>query len=211
MAIYKNGILGSFSNKLGTVVGRHWKGKAVMAALPSSVTDPKSDKQERVRSKFGLRGHLAAVLLGAINVGLRREANKRISTQIAEFVRLNWNSNIEDGYYDEVTIAKGTLPGIYPHRTTPVVYQNNIIRVQFTRAPRNGRGELNDTVIAVAYCPAEDQMIMASQDARMMNVELTPPAAWSGKIAVWAFVSAINQKKERYNVSKSVFMGTVTI
>lgn len=52
MATIKQGILGAFSGKVGSVVGSSWKGIAIMKALPASVANPKTAKQVIQRSKM---------------------------------------------------------------------------------------------------------------------------------------------------------------
>ena len=52
MATIKQGILGAFSGKVGSVVGSSWKGIAIMKALPASVANPRTAKQVIQRSKM---------------------------------------------------------------------------------------------------------------------------------------------------------------
>ena len=51
MAIIKQGILGGFSNKCGSVVGTSWKGIAVMKAKPLSVANPRTAAQVKNRNR----------------------------------------------------------------------------------------------------------------------------------------------------------------
>ena len=48
----KQGILGGFSGKVGTVVGSTWKSVHYMRALAVSFSDPRTEKQKNQRSKF---------------------------------------------------------------------------------------------------------------------------------------------------------------
>ena len=48
------GILGSFSGKVGNVVGGKWKGISYMRAKATSVSNPRTDGQMSQRSKFAL-------------------------------------------------------------------------------------------------------------------------------------------------------------
>jgi len=52
MATIKQGILGAFSGKVGSVVGSSWKGIAIMKSRPASVANPKTAKQVIQRSKM---------------------------------------------------------------------------------------------------------------------------------------------------------------
>lgn len=64
MGIIKQGILGGFSGKVGSVVGTSWKGRAVMKAMPLSVANPRTTGQVNQRKKFSSCVELAKNLLG---------------------------------------------------------------------------------------------------------------------------------------------------
>lgn len=64
MGIIKQGILGGFSGKVGSVVGTSWKGRAVMKAMPLSVANPRTSGQVNQRTKFSSCVELAKNLLG---------------------------------------------------------------------------------------------------------------------------------------------------
>ena len=117
MALYKNGILGAYRNKVGTVVGRIWRGKDVVAAMPKSMHNPNTDPQKKIRSRFAVIGRLAASFLNALNIGLHNIYMKRQSTAIGEFVRLNWDAVTAAGEtvttdYSSIKVAKGNLVGV---------------------------------------------------------------------------------------------------
>ena len=52
MGTIKQGILGGFSGKVGTVLGSTWKSVHYMRALAVSFSDPRTEKQKNQRSKF---------------------------------------------------------------------------------------------------------------------------------------------------------------
>jgi hypothetical protein len=45
MGTIKQGILGGFSGKVGTVIGGSWKGISYMRSIPQSVKNPRTDGQ----------------------------------------------------------------------------------------------------------------------------------------------------------------------
>lgn len=53
MAIIKNGILGGFKGKAGTVVGYHLKGQEIMRGLANERTKPFSEKELANQQRFG--------------------------------------------------------------------------------------------------------------------------------------------------------------
>jgi hypothetical protein len=66
MGTIKQGILGGFSGKVGSVVGTSWKGIAVMKAMPLSVANPKTSKQITQRNSFSDVVKLAGSILATI-------------------------------------------------------------------------------------------------------------------------------------------------
>ncbi len=45
MGKIKQGILGGFSGKVGTVIGGNWKGISYMRSIPQSIKNPRTDGQ----------------------------------------------------------------------------------------------------------------------------------------------------------------------
>jgi hypothetical protein len=66
MAVIKQGILGGFQNKVGSVVGSSWKGIAVMKAKPLSVANPRTVGQVQQRNKFGGLAQFLSPMVGTI-------------------------------------------------------------------------------------------------------------------------------------------------
>lgn len=52
MAVYKQGILGPFSGKVGTVVGASWRGMPYIRSLATKVANPKTPAQLDVRNRL---------------------------------------------------------------------------------------------------------------------------------------------------------------
>lgn len=74
MGTYKQGILGSFIGKVGTVVGSTWRGISVMRSLASKVANPRTAAQLDVRNRLGavsrtLRPFLESIRRGFIATG----------------------------------------------------------------------------------------------------------------------------------------------
>ena len=80
MGKIKQGILGGFKGKVGTVIGSSWNGIAYMKGLPQSVKDPRTDAQMQQRNFFkevqGLVSQLSeeqlVSLFPSVNRGLTR-------------------------------------------------------------------------------------------------------------------------------------------
>lgn len=79
MAIIKQGILGGFSNKVGSVVGAGWKGIATMRSLPQSVANPRTTAQVANRSTFAQLAVIGSGILPTIIQPLWNRWAKKMS------------------------------------------------------------------------------------------------------------------------------------
>ncbi|MBQ3843727.1 MAG: hypothetical protein II817_01950 [Bacteroidales bacterium] len=77
MGTIKQGILGGFNGKVGTVVGSSWKGEAYMRGLAQHVKNPKSEKQLEQRHKLDIAQKFMKQALQFINLGLKDVAKKQ--------------------------------------------------------------------------------------------------------------------------------------
>lgn len=66
MGVIKQGILGGFNGKVGTVIGASWKGISTMRAIPQSVANPNTPAQAAQRTKFRMIQLIASALLATI-------------------------------------------------------------------------------------------------------------------------------------------------
>ncbi len=74
MATYKQGILGPFSGKVGTVVGSSWRGIAYIRSLAAKVANPRTAAQVAARAKLSevaskLRPFANIIRAGFVNPG----------------------------------------------------------------------------------------------------------------------------------------------
>lgn len=113
MGIIKQGILGGFKGKVGSVVGTSWKGRAVMKAMPLSVANPKTALQVAQRTKLSQIVALAKPLLGGSIALLENPFAGNISGY-NRFV----SRNVKDAFYagevdyTKLKMSQGSLGGI---------------------------------------------------------------------------------------------------
>lgn len=110
MGIIKQGILGGFSGKVGSVVGTSWKGRAVMKAMPLSVANPRSTGQVNQRTKFSACVELAKDLLGGSIATFDNPFAGNISGY-NRFVKRNVSAFMNDGtpQFYQISISEGAL------------------------------------------------------------------------------------------------------
>ena len=105
MGKIKQGILGGFSGKVGTVVGGAWKGIDYMRSLATSISNPKSPAQVAVRSNFSTIGKM----MSKANPILR-ESDWRLAKKQSAFnagVRINYKNAIVDNEIDMERLVFG--------------------------------------------------------------------------------------------------------
>ena len=89
MGKIKQGILGGFKGKVGTVIGSSWNGIAYMKGLPQSVRNPRTDAQVQQRNFFkelqGLVSQLSDEQLSSLFPSVNRGMTRRnmLTRQIA--------------------------------------------------------------------------------------------------------------------------------
>jgi hypothetical protein len=167
MATIKQGILGGFSGKIGTVVGSTWRGKNVLRSAPRKSTKPASAAQQKQRDKFAgvlqflmpLKGILTETF-GA-TVGSKSPFNNAMSYHMKEAVK-----QTTDGFqlaYAKVLIGKGGLCGI----ENPVVQMLPIHRLQISWDDNSTQGLAypTDDFLIVAYVPSLQSFTYAMGDS----------------------------------------------
>ncbi len=113
MATYNNGILGSFSGTVGSVVGSSWRGIPVIKSRPVRKKTDLTDLQERQRARFLLMNRFLRPLTDLLNQTFQKSAVGMTCFNKA----FSMNSQAITGDYPGITIdypkivlSKGRLP-----------------------------------------------------------------------------------------------------
>ena len=171
MGIIKQGILGGFSGKVGSVVGTSWKGRAVMKAMPLSVANPRTSGQVNQRTKFSQCVALSKALLGGSIALLDNPFAGNISGY-NRFLKRNIVSFENDGTFipSSLTISQGVLGGVLPSDDGVLNIERNAVTFDFDsiESPFN----LNrDAVIAVAVSVDTGDVLQVGVSDTMRNQE----------------------------------------
>lgn len=103
MGSYKQGILGPFSGKVGTVVGSFWRGIYYMRALAPHVTNPQTEDQVKVRSIFSLASRSLRPFVVPIRAGYR---------QLME--NSPWAAAVSENYKVIAAASSESVPLVFP-------------------------------------------------------------------------------------------------
>ena len=115
MSTIKQGILGGFSGKVGTVIGGTWKGIDYMRSIPSSVSNPRTPAQQEHRAKFAAVVKFLKPLTPFLRIGFKNAAVKMSAFNAA--MSANFKNAITGTFpvfdidYTKVLLSTGNLPG----------------------------------------------------------------------------------------------------
>lgn len=117
MAIYKDGALGSFSGKVGNIVGSYWKGRFVMRAAPNVSHVVPTPARLLQQQKFAMVAKYLNPLKGIIKIGfahdaeLRKVTPRNVAMSVNMADAMSWNGSTWDIVYDDVQISRGAFLG----------------------------------------------------------------------------------------------------
>lgn len=194
MGTIKKGILGGFSGKVGNVVGASWKSIAYIRSLPSSVRNPRTEKQRTQRSKFALVAKFVKSILPVIRVGFKQSAGP-VNSAFSAAVSYNIHHAVKGTYpgfeidYPKVVVARGALY-IANHMTAaPEAGSLNFV---WDTGVINNASEA-DRAMLIAYNPDKGEAVY-DMDAGTRGAgsgSLGMPPSWEGdKVEAFAvFIS----------------------
>lgn len=218
MSKNKNGIMGSNSGKIGTVVAYKWKGKDVFRAYSRSKNNPRTPAQQLHRAKFKSVNLLASDLLPLLKCGFRSAAERLSSTETGLFVKTNWplvEADAEGGIgipLDRVLVSKGDLPCVeFGEPQVSGSGRRMVVSVDFDTVDRTSVTN-DDYVYLGAYCPAAKVSLLSAPVKRLegrvqMNI---PPIMLGETIHLYGFAEGSDYNPQhRYEASDSRYLGTI--
>lgn len=211
MGTYKKGILGSFSGKVGTVVGSSWNGIEYMRSLPKPSSKAPTDLQMIQRAKMGMAAGFLHPISALINVGYKSIAvrqsafNVATSQLLADGITGTYPDLVID--YTKVLISKGNLTGAWGPAVTSA---GGKLDVTWQDNNTSGTAKPTDKVMLLVYNPEKSQYVftMEGEDRSALADSLNLPADFAGdNVHVWiAFISA-----DKKTVSTSLYISEILI
>jgi hypothetical protein len=211
MGIIKQGILGGFSGKVGTVIGGTWKGIDYMRSAASSVSNPQTTPQLSQRQKFSIMMGFLQPLTEFLKTGFK-SFNVKMS-QINAAMGYNIRNAIAGAYpnysidYPNALVARGKLAAAL----NPAAASTVVGTVNFTWDNNSDEMGANaaDKTLLVVYNPVKHQVISANQLAQRSagTQNLTVPDSFTGD-TVHCYMAYINSDGI---VSNSRYAGPVTV
>jgi hypothetical protein len=185
MGKIKQGILGGFNGKTGSVVGASWKGIAYMRGKAQSIKNPRTQLQQENREKFGGLSEIMSLARPAINKGFKAYAVKQSAFNYA----VRENMSIEQG--DPFKFSKGSLYGLSSGTATR--NQSTLTIEATTQLPA---GENSEAVfVVVGFSQSDGRAIVVCSNAPFtvgetsISVNVTLPTGYETlQYQVYGFV-----------------------
>ena len=212
MATLKQGILGGFSGKVGTVIGFVRNGVACIRGLMTSHTDANTPAQQEQRARFALVMKFLHPILGIIRAGFKSASATMSNFNAA--VAYTLENGIKGIYplleidYTKVLVCRGNLPGALNAVAVSVLAG----KIDFTwdNNAWDFGAEPTDKVVLVVYCPVLNKSVTAIGAAtRMQGAQtMTLPDLFSGQ-QVQTFIGFCNEGESEF--SNGEFLSSVIV
>lgn len=211
MGTIRQGILGGFSGKVGTVVGGSWKGISFMRAQPKSIKNPRTEKQLSQRTKFSLALVFLKPLIHVLRTGFKPYANNQSAFNAAmSYMLANAISGDYPNYridFPSALISRGSLT---PAMNGVAVSQDGNIVVSWDDNTGLGTAKASDKALIALYNADRNEAVTEVAGAtRAAGTQVIPiPADWADE-EVHIYLGFVSE--DANNVATSVYLGKTTI
>jgi len=211
MGTIKQGILGGFSGKVGSVVGGSWKGINYMRGRAASIKNPQTLQQMQQRNKFAVALSVLQPITAFIRVGFRRYAHKK--TELNAAMSYTIRHAIVGDYpnyeidYENLLVSRGTLTGANNATATPAAGK---IKLAWEDNSGIGEAQPTDKALVVAINPEKSEAAYITDGAprSTKKEDLLVSPYWVGD-DVEVYLGFISENGK--DVASSSYLGTVTV
>lgn len=208
MAKFINGAIGTFSGKVGSIIGSSWRSVHYIRGLSKKRTKPFSEAQLAHQQRFGMMGRFLLPLKGLVEIGLANADesratlfNRAMSMNLPAVVGTYPDFNID---YSQVTFSKGSL--LVP-RNASVALSPGVVTVNWNPAVNRFSGEGDDEVYVLLY-DHEQELFYTSdtiEPRSAATVDIPLDDGMAGNNAdVWAFAVSRDGK----HISNTLHLGS---
>lgn len=182
MGTIKQGILGGFSGRVGTVVGSTWKSVHYMRALAVSVNNPNTEKQQSQRNKFSTALNFLKTMTPFVRIGYKNYTKDQSAFNAAMSYILK-NATTGDGAnaaidYNKALVARGSLATAV---NATVTVESG--KASYTWTDNSGAGDARatDSAMLLAYNKNKKEAVYKVDSATRSETkaELALPTNWS--------------------------------
>jgi len=212
MSTIKQGILGGFSGKTGTVIGSSWKGISVMRGIAPSIAQPNTAAQLQQRAKFSVMGKFLRPLIPFLRIGFKTQAVKMSGFNAAMSYNLvnalTGTYPVYEVDYSKVLVSEGNLPGAL----NPEVTSTTAGEIKYTWEDNSDdtNADASDKALLVVYNPVRNRVvtIVGGNTRTGGSQSITLPSRFSGD-EVQCFISFSNETQAV--LSNSEYVGGIIV
>jgi len=205
------GILGSLSGKVGSIIGGSWKGIDYIRIKPSSVANPRTEGQVNQRNKFTITLEYIQATSDFVKIGYKSFATKKTAFNAAmSYVLNNAVGGIAPNFsidYSLALLSRGSLSGVL-NGTTDLSTPGQVI-FEWDDNSAEGNANVTDKSMVLVYNPSKKESISILNGAvrTIQTQTVTIPNSYAGD-TVELFMAFVSEDGK--TVSNSVYLGSGT-
>ncbi|MBU1369203.1 MAG: hypothetical protein KJ578_07180 [Bacteroidetes bacterium] len=219
MGKFNQGVHGGFKGRVGNIVGSNWKGTGVMRIRPASVSNPRTDLQQNVRTRFALMGHFLSTQRALVRIGWRAMVSN--TTPHNEAMRYNLANAISGEYPDlfidfsKVKLSVGELYVPTGLQVSSASAKSLNLSWQHEQGTNQGG---NDDLLMIGIYDAESAQgftQLGGATRQQQSVVITLPDNWIGRtVEVFVFMvssMALTDLNNPAHISQTLYGGSLVL
>ena len=213
MGTIKQGILGGFSGKVGTVIGSSWKGISYMRGQAQHVKNPRSAGQVDQRSKFNLALNFLQPNVPYIRIGYKSQAAKQTEFNAAmSYIVKNAITGASPNYaldYTKVMVSRGGLTQVTDAAASWAAATSKLT-ITWTDNSGVGSALATDKAMPFVYNKDKNETIYNTEGATRTThtMDITVPSDWVGD-KVEVYLGMVSE--DGTLVADSIYLGEKTL
>ena len=213
MGTIKQGILGGFSGKVGTVIGSSWKGISYMRGQAQHIKNPRSAGQVDQRSKFNLALNFLQPNVPYIRIGYKSQAAKQTEFNAAmSYIVKNAITGTSPNYaldYTKVMVSRGGLTQVTDAAASWAAATSKLT-ITWTDNSGVGTALATDKAMPFVYNKDKNETIYNTEGATRTThtMDITVPSDWVGD-KVEVYLGMVSE--DGTLVADSIYLGEKTL
>lgn len=201
------GVFGNWTKRVGNVVGRVVNGRNIYSIYQPNVSNPNTETQLQLRTKFRMLSKFGSVNAGFLNLGLLE--SKGEGTWLSRFISVNFDDGITGTWpsfelnFPKLIMSQGNVDLPY---NPAAQLQGSDLNVTWTDNSGIGNARDSDKVMFVVFNKDKNQSIADTEaaDRSTRQASYSLPASWNGDTVYVYFAMYRVAAKV---ASASVFLG----
>lgn len=211
MGTIRQGALGGFSGKAGSIIGSSWRDISYIKGLPKLSKKPKSEKQLEQQAKFALAINVLLPAKKQLDVGFGNIRQGRTTSynlalkHMLDYAIVGFYPDLEIDY-SQIAFAQGRLSGV---SGVSLLAEPENINVNWSNLIIKSNGQPSDVLTSLVYEPESNDYVIGPETDRVAGVvDIAMPFEWVDKtVHVYLFFTSLDGRL----VSNSAYGGSVTV